>query len=106
MQAAPRAGFVTHAASRTLTTNQPSLTGVRPASSCWRRASSITLLPPLSLGGLRGSCDELLAVQRRRGPGVDPDVDELAGRSRADEIDGRISAGTATQERRVRAARP
>src|SRR5947208_2497590 len=42
MQAEPSTSLFTQAASRTLTTNQPSVTGVRPASSCSSRASSTT----------------------------------------------------------------
>src|SRR5919201_2813832 len=47
MHAAPSAAFVTQAASRTLTTNQPSLAGVRPASCCSSRASSTISSAPL-----------------------------------------------------------
>src|SRR5215211_667199 len=89
MQAAPSASFVTQAASGTLTTNQPSVTGVRPASSRSSRASStIRLLSvgdggayavvaasaatagPLCLFGTRrrGSVDGLQLVRARQRP--------------------------------------
>jgi hypothetical protein len=40
-QAAPKTSFRTHAARRTLTTNQPGLTGASPEPTSWRRASSV-----------------------------------------------------------------
>src|SRR6266511_3563422 len=63
MQAAPRTSFVTHAASRTLTTNQPSVTGVRPASSCSRRASSVIYLR--AKHGAPGTGEETCLEQQR-----------------------------------------
>jgi hypothetical protein len=47
MQQAPSASFVTHAASRMLTTNQPSVTAVRPGSQLLHpRLLAISLLSP------------------------------------------------------------
>src|SRR6266542_6462417 len=65
MKAAPRTSFVTHAPSRTLTTNQPSLTGVRPASSRSRRASWTISAPLLQL---LGRCARVVAAARKRLP--------------------------------------
>jgi len=47
VQAVPSTSFVTQAASRTLTTNHPSVMGVSPLASCSRRASSAITAAPL-----------------------------------------------------------
>src|ERR671910_2703053 len=68
-QAAPSASFVTQAASGMLTTNQPSVTGVRPSSSRPSRASSTIPLLSDSVEALRTQWlhDPVLDVRRVRG---------------------------------------
>src|SRR5438067_3438964 len=82
MAAAPSTSFCTHGPSRTLVTNQPSVTAGIPSSRCSSFASFMRVNLPLPLSGLRRftlRADERVDATRRRSQADAPEPRRGAG---------------------------